>query len=103
MQVAFTIPVSLPLVGAATLYRTEWFYPALMIVVGAHYMPFIFLYGMWQFGILAAAMIGGGVAIGMLAPHAFALGGWLTGAALMLFALWALATADRGAATRPAA
>ena len=56
MQVAFTVPLSLPLVGAATLHHLNWFYPAMMIVVGAHYLPFMFLYGMWQFAILAAAL-----------------------------------------------
>ncbi|MDP9146243.1 MAG: hypothetical protein M3N22_01175 [Acidobacteriota bacterium] len=50
MQIAFTIPFMLPLVGAITLLRHNWFYPAFMIVVGGHYLPFIFLYGMWQFG-----------------------------------------------------
>ncbi|HKJ02879.1 MAG TPA: hypothetical protein VJ997_10505, partial [Longimicrobiales bacterium] len=40
MQVAFTVPLSLPLVGAASLYRIHWFYPAFMLVVGAHYLPF---------------------------------------------------------------
>ena len=51
MQVAFIVPASLPVVAGATLYRHNWFYPACMIIVGAHYFPFIFMYGMWQFGI----------------------------------------------------
>ena len=66
MQVAFTIPLNLPVVAAAALYRLNWFYPACMIVVGTHYLPFIFLYGMWQFGVLAAVLIGGGVTIGLM-------------------------------------
>jgi hypothetical protein len=33
MQISFTIPLGLPLVGAATLYHLNWFYPATMIVV----------------------------------------------------------------------
>ena len=45
-QIAFTVPMNFLLVAAATLYRENWFYPASMIVVGAHYLPFIFLYGM---------------------------------------------------------
>lgn len=86
MQVAFTVPFTLPVVGAATLHNQNWFYPACMVVVGAHYMPFIFQYGMWQFGILAAALIGGGVAIALYLPSAFSLGGWLTALALLVFA-----------------
>jgi hypothetical protein len=82
MQVAFIAPLSLPVVGAAALYNINWFYPAFMLVLGTHYMPFIFLYGMWEFGVLAALLIGGGVAIGMLFPDAFTIGGWFTGVVL---------------------
>jgi hypothetical protein len=86
MQVAFTIPCSLPLAVAAAVHRVSWFYPACMLIVGAHYLPYMFLYGMWQFAILAAAMLGGGVAIGLYVPEPITLGGWLTGIALVLFA-----------------
>ena len=60
-QIAFTVPIRFILVGAATLYRENLFYPASMVVVGAHYLPFIFLYGMPQFGLLAGLLIAGGV------------------------------------------
>jgi len=96
-QVAFTIPAAAPLVGAATLHRLNWFYPGFMIVVGAHYLPFVFLYGMWQFGALAIAMVFGGLLLGLYVPGPFALGGWLTGALLLVFAL-----AGRSIATRRA-
>ena len=85
-QIAFTVPIGFILVAAATLYRQNWFYPASMVVVGAHYLPFIFLYGMWQFGILAALLIGGGVVIGMYGPDVFSLGGWVSAAVLVGFA-----------------
>ncbi|HEX2455050.1 MAG TPA: hypothetical protein VHI99_15215 [Vicinamibacterales bacterium] len=62
MQVAFTIPANLFVVAGATLYRLNWFYPACMIVLGAHYLPFVFLYGLWQFWVLGALLVGGGVA-----------------------------------------
>ncbi len=87
MLIAFTIPLNLPLVGAATLHRLHWFYPACMIVVGTHYLPFRFLYGMWEFLVLAAALVLGGLALGLYVPGPFAAGGWLTGCALVLFAL----------------
>ena len=86
MQVAFVLPLHLPLVYAATAYRQNWFYPALMIAVGAHYLPFIYMYGMWQFGVLAAVLVGAGVGIGMYVPSMFSLGGWVTAAALLVFA-----------------
>jgi hypothetical protein len=86
MQVAFVLPLSLPLVFAAAAYRENWFYPALMIALGAHYLPFIFMYGMPQFGVLAAALLGSGVVIGLYFPSIFSLGGWLTAGMLLVFA-----------------
>lgn len=86
MQVAFTLPLNLPLVAAATFYRLEWFYPAFMIALGTHYLPFVFLYGMPHFAALAAILIGGGLALGLYVQGVFALGGWLTGVMLILFA-----------------
>ncbi len=86
MQVAFVLPLTLPIVGAAALYRLEWFYPAFMVALGAHYLPFTFLYGMWQFAVLAGALVVGGLVLALYVPGAFALGGWLTGALLLAFA-----------------
>lgn len=97
MQVAFTLPLNLPLVGAATLYRLEWFYPAFMIALGTHYLPFIFLYGMWQFGALAAALVGGGILLALYGPPIFALGGWLAAGALLVFAFVGRSAVMRGA------
>jgi len=86
MQVAFVLPLNFPLVFAATAYRQNWFYPAFMVAVGSHYLPFIFLYGMWQFGVLAALLGGSGLIIGMYLPSIFSLGGWLTALRLLVFA-----------------
>jgi hypothetical protein len=41
---------------------------------------------MWQYAVLAALLIGGGVAIGMTMPEDFSAGGWFTAAALLAFA-----------------
>jgi len=49
--------LSLLLVGAATLYRTEWSYPAFMIALGAHYLPLVTLYRMRMFYALAAVLV----------------------------------------------
>jgi uncharacterized protein DUF7010 len=96
MQVAFTIPVNLLVVAGATLYRTNWFYPACMIVVGAHYFPFVFLYGMWHFWVLAVLMIGGGTTIALLLPGSFSAGGWITAVLLLGFAFvgWTVARGE---------
>ncbi len=68
------------------MYRLEWFYPAFMIALGTHYLPFMFLYGMWLFGVLAAILIGAGIAIGLYLPSVFSLGGWFTAVVLLVFA-----------------
>jgi hypothetical protein len=98
MQIAFTVPVSMLLLVPVAAFRMNWFYPALMVLVGAHYLPFTFLYGMRIFVPLAAALSGGGVAIALYAPGSFTLGAWIGGLILFGFA-WigrmAVAAEDR--------
>ena len=56
MQIAFVLPLSMPLLLPVGLYRLNWFYPAMMILLGAHYLPFVFLYGMRMFAVLASVV-----------------------------------------------
>ena len=86
MEIAFLVPLLLPLVGAAALYRREWFYPAMMMVVGAHYLPFSFLYGMRHFIVLSVLLMAPGLLVGLYAPQAGVWGGWLTSILLFAFA-----------------
>lgn len=86
MQIAFTLPMTMPLVGAAALYKVEWFYPAFMIVLGAHYLPFVFLYGMKMFAVLAAVLVSVGLTLALYVQLPLPAGGWFTGAALLVFA-----------------
>jgi hypothetical protein len=85
-QIAFTVPFGLLVAAAVTGYRQEWFFPASMIIVGAHYLPFVFLYGMPLFAVLAALLTFGGVALALWTSAAPAAGGWVTGAILVVFA-----------------
>ena len=85
-QVAFTVPINFLLVGAATLYKETWFFPAAMIVVGAHYLPFITLYGMKMFAFLAGILVLAGAGLALYGPPIFSLGGWFTGVVLIVFA-----------------
>ena len=85
-QTAFTVPLNFLLVGAATLYRETWFFPAAMIVVGSHYLPFVTLYGMRLFGALAALLVASGAGLALYGPELFSLGGWFTGVVLIGFA-----------------
>jgi hypothetical protein len=92
-QVAFTIPFNFPVVAAATLYKLNWFYPAMLVVVGTHYLPFAFLYGMRVFFVFGALMVAAGVMIGLYASGSFALGGWVGAAMLAAFEIIARALA----------
>ena len=86
MQAAFVLPLSLLLVTAAALYRLEWFYPAFMIVLGAHYLPFVTLYGMKMFYVLAGVLVSAGVLLALYVTMPFATGAWITAAVLTFFA-----------------
>jgi hypothetical protein len=95
IQVAFTLPLTLPVVLGIAALRPAWFYPAFMIALGAHYLPFVFLYGMWQFAGLSAILVTSGVALGMYPETPLSLGAWLTAAILLLFAFAGLHVARR--------
>jgi hypothetical protein len=86
VQVAFVLPLSLPVAGAAALFRLNWFYPAFMILLGAHYLPFVSLYGMRMFAVLSAVLVSAGLALALYVPGSFPPGGWLTGIVLLAFA-----------------
>jgi hypothetical protein len=86
MQIAFTVPLSMLLLVPVTEFRLNWFYPALMILVGAHYLPFTFLYGMRMFIPLSAILVSGGLVIALYFSTNFTLGGWISGITLFLFA-----------------
>lgn len=87
VQVAFVVPLCLPLIGVIASYNVNYFYPSFMIVVGVHYLPFIFLYGNWQFGLLGGLLIGGGITLMLLRYTVFFTGGWLTAGILLIFAV----------------
>lgn len=97
MQVAFTLPMCMLLLFPVTEFRLTLFYPALMVLLGAHYLPFVFLYGMRMFYALAALLIGSGVVIGMHFRESFSLGGWIGGLILFIFACIGRVTAQREA------
>ena len=104
MQVAFVLPLSLPVVGAAALYRLDWFYPAFMIVLGAHYLPFVFLYGMRMFALLTALLVVAGIVLALYLPLTFAAGAWITGGLLLTFAFagrWVAAREVSGGGANP--
>ena len=97
MQVAFTVPLVLPVAGGAALYELNWFYPACMIIVGAHYLPFVTMYGLKLFGILGGAILAAGLIVGLYFAGSFTTGGWICGATLLVFAALLGATRETAA------
>jgi uncharacterized protein DUF7010 len=86
MQVAFVLPFSMLLLVPVGLYNLNLFFPALMVLLGAHYLPFATLYGMRMFLFLAGILIAAGVVIAEYFPGTFSLGAWVAGLALFVFA-----------------
>jgi hypothetical protein len=86
MQVAFVLPLSMPLLVPVGMYRLTWFYPAMMVLLGAHYLPFAFLYGMRMFYGLGALLVGGGLMLAMYWSSSFSIGAWYAGVTLLTFA-----------------
>ncbi len=95
MQAAFVLPLSMPLLLPVGLYRLTWFYPGMMILLGAHYLPFTFLYGMRMFSVLSALLTGGGIVVAMYLSTYFGIGAWCTGFVLIVFAFAGRSIADR--------
>jgi hypothetical protein len=95
MQAALVLPFSMPLLLPVSLYDLNWFYPALMILLGAHYLPFVFLYGMRMFAVLAACLLAGGVIIAMYLSSSFSIGAWYTGTTLLIFAVVGKSLVDK--------
>ena len=94
MQVAFTLPLTMLLLVPVAQFDLNLFYPALMILVGAHYLPFTFLYGMRAFMALGAILVSSGIVIAHYFSGSFSLGGWIGGLTLFVFA-WILCSVVR--------
>ena len=94
MQIAFTVPIGLVVVLAMLGGREELFFPASMVIVGAHYLPFTFLYGMRMFAYLSFALVVPGLLLLVWIPAPLATGGWVTGVVLVVFAFLLRMSAD---------
>ena len=55
-------------------------------MVGAHYLPFVTLYGLPIFAIAGGLMVTAGILLPSLRPGEFAIGGWLGAVLLALLA-----------------
>jgi hypothetical protein len=85
MQVAFVLPFSMLLLVPVGHYDLNLFFPALLVLLGAHYLPFASLYGMRMFLFLAGILIAMGVVVARYFSGTFSLGAWSGGLALFVF------------------
>jgi hypothetical protein len=100
MQVAFVLPFSMLLLVPVGHYDLNLFFPALMVLLGAHYLPFATLYGMRMFLFLGGILIAAGVVIAHWFSGTFSLGAWVAGLALLVFA-WIGRSIAAGEASAP--
>ena len=99
-EVAFVLPFSMLLLVPVGLYNLNLFFPALMVLLGAHYFPFATLYGMRMFLFLGGILIAAGYVIAHWFSRTFSPGAWVAGVALFVFA-WIGRSIASGEASAP--
>lgn len=87
LQLAILMPLMLPLIVAAFWYRADWLFPAFMAALGAHFLPFMFLFGNWQFGVLGVLLSVSALVFGLEPHESFVVAGWYGGTVQLLFGL----------------
>lgn len=55
---------SLPLAYVVSLYRIEWFFPAMLLVIGGRYLTFSMLFGMRVYWLLGLSLAAAGYLLG---------------------------------------
>jgi hypothetical protein len=86
MLMAFTIPLSYPLIYLISKNNINLFFSSFTILVGAHYLPFIYGYRMFTFGIVSVLMVALGTFFSLKYPSEFTLPAFVTGAILLILA-----------------
>jgi hypothetical protein len=94
LEGTFLLLLGLPLAYAVALSRVEWFFPAMLLVIGGRYLTFSTLYGLRLYWACGALLVAAGFALAWAkAPLVF---GAFTGAAIELaFAAVVFAIARR--------
>lgn len=86
-QIALIIPFSFPLIFLLTKENVNLFFPALTIIIGAHYLPFIYAYKLKTYWILSPLLVIGGSFFGFMMQDNFDYCAYYTGSMLFLFAI----------------
>lgn len=64
LATTFWLVLSLPLAYAVSLLRIEWFFPAMLFVIGGRYMTFSIIFGTRIYSILGAVLALAGYVLG---------------------------------------
>jgi hypothetical protein len=101
MLIAFTIPLSYPLVYMASRNNINSFFPSLTIIVGAHYLPFLWAYKMPSFLFLGIILVGVGM-LSFYSTNSFSICAYATGAVMIIFGLinFSIVTAELSKETK---
>ena len=101
MESTFLLLLGFPLAYAASRARPEWFFPAMLAVIGGRYLTFSTLYGRRTYWAVGGALV---VAAWLLAWRGapFAWGGFVGGVIEIAFAAWLLATERQSDVARTA-
>jgi len=86
-QIGLIIPFSFPLIFLLTKENVNLFFPALTIIIGAHYLPFVYAYKLKIYWILASLLVIGGSFFGFMMQDNFDYCAYYTGVMLFLFAI----------------
>ncbi|MFT4051215.1 MAG: hypothetical protein QM677_03075 [Microbacterium sp.] len=86
-QSAATVPLGLLVAIVLGTLEPTLFFPAALIIVGAHYLTFITLYGTWLFGALAGALVTIGAVALFALPALREPSGWIGAAVLLASAI----------------
>ncbi|MGV8969956.1 MAG: DUF7010 family protein [Microbacteriaceae bacterium] len=85
MQSAFTVPLGLLVAIALGSYAPELFFPASLIIVGAHYLTFMSLYGMKTYAVIAGLLVVLGITAMFFVPELGPVSGWIGAGVFGLF------------------
>ncbi len=86
-QIGLIIPFSFPLIFLLTKENVDLFFPALTIIIGAHFLPFVYAYKLNTYWVLASLLVIGGSFFGFMMQDDFFYCAYYTGSMLFLFAI----------------